>query len=109
MYELGVLGKVEGENYDERIKALKKIHPEVDPAFFDTLLTIQQMTSTKVHESSYDGWESKHLRIMLASLREVLHEIYVVPALRADRRKEILALKDELVPVQGRENPQVES
>lgn len=70
------------DNYEERIKALKDIHPEVEPAFFDTLLTIQQVTSTKVHENSYDGWEAKHLRIILASLSEVLHEIYVVPASR---------------------------
>ena len=73
-------------------------HSEVDPAFFDTLLTIQQLTSTKVHESSYDGWEAKHLNVVLASLAEVLHEIYVVPALRADRRNEVLALKESLMP-----------
>lgn len=98
VYELGVLSEAVGDNYDDRIKSLKEIHPEVDPAFFDTLLTIQQLTSKKVHESSYDGWESKHLRVILASLAEVLHEIYVVPALRADRRKEILALKSKLAP-----------
>jgi hypothetical protein len=98
VYELGVLSAATGDNYEDRIKSLKEIHPEVDPAFFDTLLTIQQLTSTKVHENSYDGWESKHLRVILASLAEVLHEIYVVPALRADRRKEILALKERLSP-----------
>ena len=48
--------------------------------------------------SSYDGWEAKHLRVILAALAEVLREIYVVPALRADRRKEVLALKDSLMP-----------
>lgn len=98
VYELGVLSNAAGDNYEDRIKSLKEIHPEVDPAFFDTLLTIQQLTSTKVHENSYDGWESKHLRVILASLSEVLHEIYVVPALRADRRKEILDLKERLAP-----------
>ncbi|GHC12954.1 hypothetical protein GCM10010080_30620 [Thermomonas carbonis] len=98
VYELGVLSEAEGENYDERIKSLKEKHPEVDPTFFDTLLTIQQVTSAKVHENSYDGWQSKHLRVILASLSEVLHEIYVVPALRADRRKQVLALRDSLTP-----------
>lgn len=98
VYELGVLSKAEGDNYEDRIKSLKDLHPEVDPAFFDTLLTVQQVTSSKVHENSYDGWEAKHLRVILSSLSEVLHEIYVVPALRADRRKEILALKDALTP-----------
>jgi hypothetical protein len=98
VYELGVLSKADGENYEERIKSLKQIHSEVEPTFFDTLLTIQQVTSSKVHENSYDGWEAKHLRIIVAALSEVLHEIYVVPALREDRRKAILSLKSELVP-----------
>jgi len=98
VYELGVLSGATGENYEDRIKSLKVIHTGVDPTFFDTLLTIQQVTSTKVHENSYDGWEAKHLRVILAALSEALHEIYVVPALRADRRKSVLALKDELVP-----------
>ena len=98
VYELGVLSKAVGDNYEDRIKSLKDIHPEVEPTFFDTLLTIQQLTSTKVHENSYDGWEAKHLRVVLASLSDVLHEVYVVPALREDRRKAILSLKAELTP-----------
>lgn len=97
VYELAVLEGADGENYDDRIKSLKDKHPEVEPAFFDTLLTIQQVTSAKVHENSYDGWGAKHLRIIVSALSEVLHELYVVPALRNDRRKAILSLKTELV------------
>lgn len=96
VYELAVLHDAAGDSYEARIKNLKTKHPNVEPTFFDTLLTIQQVTSTKVHEQSYDGWNAKHLRIILAALREVLHEIYVVPALREDRRKAILALKGEV-------------
>jgi len=44
VYELGVLSKADGENYDDRIRSLKRIHSEVEPTFFDTLLTIQQVT-----------------------------------------------------------------
>jgi len=98
IYELSALNNATGDNYEDRIKSLKALHAEVDPAFFDTLLTVQHITSTKVHENSYDGWEGKHLRVILAALSEVLHEIYVVPALRADRRREVLALRDELSP-----------
>lgn len=98
IYELSVLSKATGDNYEERIRSLKDIYPAIEPVFFDTLLTIQQVTSTKVHESSYDGWEAKHLRIILVALADVLHEIYVVPALREDRRKEILRLKENLTP-----------
>jgi hypothetical protein len=97
VYELAVLEKASGENYEDRIKSLKKIHPEIEPAFFDTLLTIQQVTSSKVHENSYDGWESVHLRIILASLSEVLHELYVAPAIREDRRRLVLSMKGELL------------
>lgn len=99
VYELGSLSGASEDNYEDRIKSLKDLHPEVDSAYFDTLLTIQQLTSTKVHENAYDGWESKHLRVILAALREVLHEIYVVPEIRADRRKEILTLRDALSPI----------
>lgn len=98
IYELGVLSKADGDNYADRIKSLKTIHEGVDPTFFDTLLTIQQVTSAKVHENSYDGWEAKHLKVILAALSEVLHEVYVVPALREDRRRKVLALRDELAP-----------
>jgi hypothetical protein len=69
----------------------------VDPTFFDTRLTIQQVTSTKVHEASYDGWESKHLRLILSSLTEVLRESFVVPAVREDKRRAILKLRDDVI------------
>ena len=36
------------------------------------------------------------LRIILAALSEVLHELYVLPAVRDDRRKAVLALRKEL-------------
>lgn len=97
VYELAIREEASGDNYDERIKSLKKKHPEIEPTFFDTLLTIQQVTSSKVHENSYDGWQAKHLRIILASISEVLHELYVVPAIRKDRRESILSLKSDLI------------
>ena len=97
IYELGVLQKAIGDTYEDRIKSLKNINKDVDSAYFDTLLTIQQVTSTKVHEKAYDGWESKHLRLILSSLIEILNEIYVVPAVRGDKRKAILKLKKDIL------------
>jgi hypothetical protein len=97
VYELARLQKAEGENYDERIKNLKQRLPSVDPTYFDTLLTIQQVTSDKVHEESYDGWESRHLRAIIASLVEALQEIYVLPKRREERRAGIVKLKDEIL------------
>ena len=87
VYELAVEKGADSGTYEEQIKSLKKKHPDVDEGYFDTLLTIQQATSSKVHENAYDGWEASHLRLILASLREVLHELYVEPELRKDRRK----------------------
>ena len=61
VYELSAKEKAEGSNYDERIKGLKLVHPEVPSEFFDTLLTIQQVTSTKVHEKLLRWMASKAL------------------------------------------------
>ena len=105
VYELSTQQNAEGSNYEERIKNLKEKSPHVPGEFFDTLLTIQQVTSAKVHEESYDGWESKHLRLILSSLKEVLHEVFVVPAQRSDRRQAIIQLKDELVPKTAGDKP----
>ena len=97
VYELARLHGISDGNYDDRIKSLKSKHPEIDGTYFDTLLTIQKATSSKVHENAYDGWEAKHVRLILSALREVLHELYVVPALRNDRRQGILELQKEVL------------
>ncbi len=107
VYELGLLHKAAGDSYDDRIKSLKLSLAHVDPAFFDTLLTIQQVTSEKVHEESYDGWQAVHLRLILLALAEALHEIYVVPKLRAEKRKAILDLKNEVIGPEDRVRTQL--
>lgn len=109
VYELAVLQDAEGENYEDRIKSLKKKLPHVEESLFDTLLTIQQVTSEKVHENAYDGWQSRHLRVILAALSEVLNEIYVVPALRAERRKAVLQLKDDVLKPKAVPRPAVKN
>jgi hypothetical protein len=97
IYELAVLQQASGDNYEDRIKSLKRTNRDVDETFFDTLLTIQQVTSSKVHEEAFDGWEAKHLRLILSTLAEVLREIYVVPAVKDQKRQNILKLRDELL------------
>ena len=96
VYELAILEKATGNNYDERIKSLKVIRGDVEPEYFDTLLTIQQLTSDKVHEESYDGWNSSHLKMLLSTLGEILILMYVIPELRKEKRAAILKLKKEL-------------
>ena len=97
VYELAQIEETKGNNYEERIKSLKKKYPSIEPTFFDSLLTIQRVTSSKVHEEAYDGWTPQHLRLLLASLREVLHELYVAPAEHKDRRERIRKLGEELL------------
>lgn len=71
-------GATEG-HYEDRIKSLKGKFPAVDNRLFDVLAHIQDMTSDKVHEQSWDKWDSATLEMLLAALKEVLHEVYVVP------------------------------
>lgn len=96
IYELAILEKASGDNYDERIKSLKDKRSDVEPEYFDTLLTIQQLTSDKVHEDSYDGWETSHLKLLLSTLGEILTLMYVIPEIRKEKRASILALKEKL-------------
>jgi hypothetical protein len=97
VYELAQDRGATGANYDERIKSLKVAHPQIDPSYFDTLLTIQEVTSEKVHENAYDGWQATHLRLILSALREILGEIYVLPSLRKRKRDAVIDLKKEIL------------
>lgn len=103
VYELAVKLDASGDTYEDRIKSLKERLPAVDSTYFDTLLTIQQVTSSKVHEKSYDGWESKHLRLILATLHEILYEIFVVPKVREEKRKAIIDLKANVLEARAPE------
>jgi len=94
--ELLVHEKAEGDDYQERIKSLKGKHPGVDAAAYDVLGHIQDMTSDKVHEQSWPKWDSASLRLIIGTLRTVLHEIYVVPAEKADRAQQILQLRQKV-------------
>ena len=97
VYELAVIENAEGDNYEERLKSLKQKRRDVDGTYFDTLLTVQKVTSSKVHENAYDKWEAKHVRLILSTIRQILHEMYVVPAVRKDNRQKIVSLSEELI------------
>lgn len=94
IYELLLANGVaeSGEHYEERIKALKKKHPSVDPTLIDTLAMIQGLTSDKVHEGSWERWDADHLKLVLETLRAILVDMYVVPAERMDRAKKVAEL-----------------
>lgn len=95
IYELTVKEKAEGPDYETKIKSLKGKNPTVDAELFDILSHIQGMTSDKIHEQSWDKWNPTNLKLILETLKAVLHEIYVVPAEKAARAKAVRDLKAE--------------
>ncbi len=92
IYEFTIREKAEGPAYEERIKFLKDKFSTVDPELFDILCHIKDMTSDKIHEQSWDKWDSKHLKLFLETLKAILHEIYVVPDERGKRSSEVRKL-----------------
>ena len=98
IYELCKSSGVVGKDYEERIAGLKEKYPDVGEASFDLLAHVHSITSSKVHEHAYDGWESKHLKAVLGAVAEVMHEIFVLPAEKLERRKAMQRMRDELVP-----------
>ena len=89
IYELCIKEEAEGEHYEERIKSLKEKNPQSDPDLYDILSHIQDMTSDKIHEASWDKWNSNSLKLIIETLKTVLYEIYVLPGERKHRSSKI--------------------
>ncbi len=96
IYELLVIEKAEGEDYENRIKFLKKKYLDSDPNLFDILAHIQDMTSDKIHEQSWDEWDSHYLKLIIETLKTVLHDIYVLPRVKAERSLTVQRLRQEV-------------
>jgi hypothetical protein len=100
IYELTVLQKCASENYDERIKELKSKFPQIVSHLFDVLGHIKDMTSDKVHEQSWEEWDSGHLVLFIETLKAILKEIYVIPDERQRRSRFI----QNLIPQRSRDS-----
>jgi len=96
VYELLIHEKATGEDYGDRIKSLKKMHPETDASLFDILSSIKGMTSEKVHEQSWDEWNSATLQFIIETLKTVLHDIYVIPQIKKERYVKIQQLSEKI-------------
>jgi len=96
IYELTVLEKCEGKDYEEKIKSLKAKYPSVDETLIDTLAHIQDMTSDKIHEQSWPKWDSRSLHMIIETLKAILHEIYVVPDEKKQRVLKIQKMKGSI-------------
>jgi len=92
IYEFTILQECKGENYDERIKELKSKFVQIDQELFDVLGHIKDLTSDKVHEQSWEKWDSSHLVLFIETLKAILHEVYVVPDDRRRRSQTIQKL-----------------
>jgi hypothetical protein len=68
IYELLVIEKADGANYDDKTNSLAAMHPSVDSELFDVLAHIKDMTSDKVHEQSWDKWDSKNLKLIFSGV-----------------------------------------
>jgi hypothetical protein len=96
IYELLVKEKADGNNYEDRIKSLKEKYPDSDPILFDVLAHIQGMTSEKIHEQSWDKWDTQNLKLVIETLKTVLYDIYVLPNVKKQRYKEIEKLRSSI-------------
>lgn len=89
IYELLIKEKAEGQDYETKIKWLKKKYTSIDPDLFDILAHIQDMTSDKIHEQSWPKWDSGNLKLIIETVKTVLHEIYVLPKIKETRSQRI--------------------
>lgn len=96
IYELLIIEECSKPHYDEKIKELKVKYKDTDPDLFDILGHIQDMTSDKIHEQSWDKWDSGKLKLIIETLKAVLYDIYVIPAIRKGRSKTIKQLKEDV-------------
>lgn len=92
IYELTVAEECKGADYESKIKNLKTKHPAIDPTLIDVLAHIQDMTSDKIHEQSWDEWDSSSLKLIIETLKSILYEIYVEPQERKGRVSRVAEL-----------------
>ncbi|MGN0919272.1 MAG: hypothetical protein ACI4OR_00715 [Alphaproteobacteria bacterium] len=79
-------------HYSDCIKALKEYHPTLK-IFIEPLEDITGITSDQVHEDSWSEMSPQDLDICLESIKDLLYEIYVQPAILQDRRDKICQLR----------------
>lgn len=82
------------EHYSDCIKALKEYHPELK-TFIEPLEDITGITSDQVHEDSWAELSAEDLNICLESVRDLLDQIYVQPAILQERRNKICAMRNK--------------
>ena len=101
IYELIALESVESVrsnwyiDYTDSIKKLKWKFSFVEWELFDAMWWIQELISDNIHEKSWDKRDSWMITNILSLLKEILNEMYIIPADRTERMKLIPLLKDQ--------------
>jgi hypothetical protein len=96
IYEFLILNDAEGDEYDDQIKYLKKNFNQIDSNLFDILGHIKDMTSDKVHEKSWEKWDSQRIQLFIETLKAILKEVYVIPDERKKRSDNVQKILSEL-------------
>lgn len=97
IYELTIEEEAEGDDYESKIKSLKSKYQSIDSELFDILAAIQDMTSDKIHEQSWDEWDSANLKLIIETLKTILYEIYVSPKEKKERLKKVRQLREKVL------------
>jgi len=97
IYELLLIEKAEGRDYEDKIKFLKHKYTSIDPELFDILAAVQDMTSDKIHEQSWDMWDSDNLKLIIETLKTILYEIYVTPKIKKERLDTVRQLREKII------------
>lgn len=96
IYKFLKLQEAEGENYKDKVKWLKTKHPRVAEEYFDALGNITDMTSEELHEDKdWKPWTREEFDFLVATIKAVLHEVYVVPEERKGMLARVLKLGPE--------------
>lgn len=91
IYQFLTKENAEGNNYDEKIKSIKKNWSQIED-YLDILKGIKGIASDQVHEDSFASFSSDEAKLYVSILEEIFREIYVIPNQRK-RRKESIMLK----------------
>ena len=91
-------------DYKDRIKALKHKFTNVDPSYFDVLSQVKDMADDKLHEQSWESFDSSTLNDLIDATKTILYEMYVLP----DEKKTRLGPIPKLLAKLKKDKQQVE-
>lgn len=82
-------------SYDKRLDLLKFKCANVQPDLINTLKDIKFISDQELHENDWPDISTKNINLLKAVLKEILMEIYILPAEKQKRRQQIQMLKEE--------------